>query len=181
MGLSFFFFFYAFSIQRNKTLLKNKHGEFWSEVKNAVLFSVIQYQGYKDQHYICFHTSSICMYHQGKENYTYSHNNSSLTLKWCSYYLCNSLSLFLILLTCSGLVDGGLSVSDIKLPCRTRPHWLEPTIYQSEAPPERSSTPSECIGLEARSMVSVAVKISSQNAERNVKVEFFTLFYSLDA
>uniref|UniRef100_A0A3Q3VYL5 Uncharacterized protein n=1 Tax=Mola mola TaxID=94237 RepID=A0A3Q3VYL5_MOLML len=117
---------------RNKTLLKNKHGEFWSEVKNAVLFSVIQYQGYKDQHYICFHTSSICMYHQG-------------------------------------LVDGGLSVSDIKLPCRTRPHWLEPTIYQSEAPPERSSTPSECIGLEARSMVSVAVKISSQNAERNVK------------
>lgn len=77
-------------------------------------------------------------------------------------------------LTCSGLVDGGLSVSDIKLPCRTHPHWLEPTIYQSETPPERSSTPSECIGLEARSMVSVAVKISSQNAERNVKVEYST-------
>ncbi|KAE8289857.1 Autophagy-related protein 2-like protein B [Larimichthys crocea] len=118
--------------KEDKTVLKNKHGEFWLEVKNAVLFSVTQYEGYKDQHYICFHTSNICMYHQG-------------------------------------LVDGSPSVSDIKLPCRTHPHWLEPTIYQSETAPERSSTPSEGIGLEARSMVSVAVKISSQNAERNVK------------
>uniref|UniRef100_A0A4W6F250 Autophagy related 2B n=1 Tax=Lates calcarifer TaxID=8187 RepID=A0A4W6F250_LATCA len=118
--------------KEDKTIQKNKHGEFWLEVKNAVLFSVTQYEGYKDQHYICFHTSSICMYHQG-------------------------------------LMDGGTSVSDIKLPCRTHPHWLEPTIYQSETSPERSSTPSEGIGLEARSMVSVAVKISSQNAERNVK------------
>uniref|UniRef100_A0A673BBX3 Autophagy related 2B n=1 Tax=Sphaeramia orbicularis TaxID=375764 RepID=A0A673BBX3_9TELE len=118
--------------KEDKTILKNKHGEFWLEVKNAVLFSVTQYEGYKDQHYICFHTSSVCMYHQG-------------------------------------LVDGGTSVSDIKLPCRTHPHWLEPTVYQSETSPERSSTPSEGIGLEARSMVSVAVKVSSQNAERNVK------------
>ncbi|KAG7510053.1 hypothetical protein JOB18_012075 [Solea senegalensis] len=118
--------------REDKTVLKNKHGEFWLEVKNAVLFSVTQYEGYKDQHFICFHTSSICMYHQG-------------------------------------LMDGGTSVSDIKLPCRTHPHWLEPTIYQSETSPERSSTPSESIGLEARSMVSVAVKISSQNAERNIK------------
>uniref|UniRef100_A0A3P8RJN2 Autophagy related 2B n=1 Tax=Amphiprion percula TaxID=161767 RepID=A0A3P8RJN2_AMPPE len=115
------------ALQEDKSILKNKHGEFWMEVKNAVLFSVTQYEGYKDQHYICFHTSSICMYHQGT------------------------------------------SVSDIKLPCRTHPHWLEPTIYQSETSPERSSTPSEGIGLEARSMVSVAVKVSSQNAERNIK------------
>ncbi|XP_017272088.1 autophagy-related protein 2 homolog B isoform X2 [Kryptolebias marmoratus] len=118
--------------KEDKTILKNKHGEFWLEVKNGVLFSVTQYEGYKDQHYICFHTSSICMYHQG-------------------------------------LVDGASSVSDIKLPCRTHPHWLEPTIYQSEASSEKSSTPSEGIGLEARSMVSVAVKISSQSAERNIK------------
>lgn len=76
----------------------------------------------------------------------------------------------LLLLTSSGLVDGGLSMSDIKLPCRTHPHWLEPTIYQSETAPERSSTPSECIGLEARSMLSVAVKVSSQNADHNIKV-----------
>ncbi|KAF3844810.1 hypothetical protein F7725_007973 [Dissostichus mawsoni] len=118
--------------KEDKTILKNKHGEFWLEVKNAVLFSVTQYEGYKDQHYLCFHTSNICMYHQG-------------------------------------LVDGGASGSDVKLPCRTHPHWLEPTIYQSETSPERASTPSECIGLEARSMLSVAVKISSQNAQRNVK------------
>ncbi|XP_037551290.1 autophagy-related protein 2 homolog B [Nematolebias whitei] len=120
------------SKQEDKTILKNKHGEFWLEVKNGVLFSVTQYEGYKDQHYICFHTSSVCLYHEG-------------------------------------LVDGGSSVSDNKLPCRTHPHWLEPTIYQSEASSDKSSTPSECIGLEARSMVSVAVKVSSQSAERNVK------------
>lgn len=47
-------------------MLKNKHGEFWLEVKNAVLFNVVQYEGHKDQHYICFHTGSICMYHQGE-------------------------------------------------------------------------------------------------------------------
>uniref|UniRef100_A0A8C5EAK6 Autophagy related 2B n=1 Tax=Gouania willdenowi TaxID=441366 RepID=A0A8C5EAK6_GOUWI len=47
-------------------VLKNKHGEFWMEVKNAILFSVTQYEGYKDQHYLCFHTSSVCMHHQGK-------------------------------------------------------------------------------------------------------------------
>uniref|UniRef100_A0A671U921 Autophagy related 2B n=1 Tax=Sparus aurata TaxID=8175 RepID=A0A671U921_SPAAU len=59
--------FQSFVFQKeDKTVLKNKHGEFWLEVKNAVLFSVTQYEGYKDQHYICFHTSSICMYHQGK-------------------------------------------------------------------------------------------------------------------
>uniref|UniRef100_A0A665UX41 Autophagy related 2B n=1 Tax=Echeneis naucrates TaxID=173247 RepID=A0A665UX41_ECHNA len=45
--------------KEDKTVLKNKHGEFWMEVKNTVLFSVTQYEGYKDQHYICFHTSSI--------------------------------------------------------------------------------------------------------------------------
>eukprot|EP00066_Takifugu_rubripes_P026085 XP_011615351.1 PREDICTED: autophagy-related protein 2 homolog B isoform X2 [Takifugu rubripes] len=117
---------------KDKTVLKNKHGEFWLELKNGVLFSVMQHEGYKDQHYICFHTSSVCMYHQG-------------------------------------LVDGGLSVLDVNLPSRTHPHWLDPTIYQSETSPERSSTPSECIGLEARSMVSVAVKVSSPNPEHNIK------------
>lgn len=66
-----------------------------------------------------------------------------------------------------GLVEGDTPVSDIKLPCRTRPHWLEPAIYRSET--DRAS-PSEGIGLEDHSMLSVAVKISSQNMERNVKV-----------
>ncbi|XP_020356756.1 autophagy-related protein 2 homolog B [Oncorhynchus kisutch] len=115
--------------QEDKTILNNRHGEFWLEVKNGVLFSVTQYEGYKDRHYICFHTSNICLYHQG-------------------------------------LVEGDTPVSDIKLPCRTRPHWLEPAIYPSET--DRAS-PSEGIGLEDHSMLSVAVKISSQNMERNVK------------
>lgn len=66
---------------KDKTPLKNKHGEFWLEVKNAVLFSVMQYEGYKDQHYICFHTSSICMYHQGKETTNFFYTNN------CSYWV----------------------------------------------------------------------------------------------
>ncbi|XP_061552088.1 autophagy-related protein 2 homolog B isoform X1 [Phycodurus eques] len=118
--------------KEDKTLLKNKHGEFWLEVKNAVLFSVTQHEGFKDQHYVCFHTTNTSMYHQG-------------------------------------LVDGGTATSDIKLPSGSHPHWLEPTIYQSESSPERSSTPSECNSLEARCMVSVAVKISSQNSEHSIK------------
>ncbi|XP_045572132.1 autophagy-related protein 2 homolog B isoform X4 [Salmo salar] len=117
--------------QQDGTVLNNQHGEFWLEVKNGVLFSVTQYEGYKDQHYICFHNSNICLYHQG-------------------------------------MVEGDTPVSDIKLPCRTRPHWLEPAIYLSEAAPDRPS-PSEGIGLDDHSMLSVAVKISSQNMERNVK------------
>ncbi|CAB1330898.1 unnamed protein product, partial [Coregonus sp. 'balchen'] len=91
--------------QEDEAVLNNQHGEFWLEVKNGVLFS---------------------------------------------------------------LVEGDTPVSDIKLPCRTRPHWLEPAIYPSEAAPDRAS-PSEGIGLEAHSMLSVAVKISTQNMERNVK------------
>uniref|UniRef100_A0A8C7DGC0 Autophagy related 2B n=1 Tax=Oncorhynchus kisutch TaxID=8019 RepID=A0A8C7DGC0_ONCKI len=115
--------------QEDKTILNNRHGEFWLEVKNGVLFSVTQYEGYKDRHYICFHTSNICLYHQGK----------------------------------TGDVKPGHT---FELPCRTRPHWLEPAIYPSET--DRAS-PSEGIGLEDHSMLSVAVKISSQNMERNVK------------
>uniref|UniRef100_A0A673ZBP3 Autophagy related 2B n=1 Tax=Salmo trutta TaxID=8032 RepID=A0A673ZBP3_SALTR len=117
--------------QQDGTVFNNQHGEFWLEVKNGVLFSVTQYEGYKDQHYICFHNSNICLYHQG-------------------------------------MVEGDTPVSDIKLPCRTRPHWLEPAIYLSEAAPDRPS-PSEGIGLDDHGMLSVAVKISSQNMERNVK------------
>ncbi|XP_059908269.1 autophagy-related protein 2 homolog B [Gadus macrocephalus] len=118
--------------REDKTLLKNKHGEFWLEVKNATLFTVAQYEGYKDQHYICFHTSNICMYHQG-------------------------------------LVDTVSPGTEVNLPCRTRPHWLEPGIYQTETIPDRSSTASEGMGLEAHSMLSVAIKISAQNTERTVK------------
>ncbi|KAL0969108.1 hypothetical protein UPYG_G00222700 [Umbra pygmaea] len=121
----------ALQTNTKQDILKTQRGEFWLEMKNGVLFSVTQHEGYKDQHYACFHTSHICLYHQG-------------------------------------LIEGDSTVSDIKLPCRTRPHWLEPSIYPSESTRERTS-PSEGVGLEAHSMLSVAVKISSQNMERNVK------------
>lgn len=51
--------------QDDKSVLENKHGEFWMEVKNGTLFGVTQHEGYKDQHYVCFHTSQACLYHHG--------------------------------------------------------------------------------------------------------------------
>uniref|UniRef100_A0A8B9M0D8 Autophagy related 2B n=1 Tax=Astyanax mexicanus TaxID=7994 RepID=A0A8B9M0D8_ASTMX len=117
--------------QEDKSVLMNKHGEFWMEMKNGVVFSVMQYEGYKDQHYICFHTSSICLYHHGA-------------------------------------VDGDVPVWDIKLPCRTRPHWLEPAVYACESAAERAS-PSGALSVEAHSMLALAVKVSSHSTERNVK------------
>uniref|UniRef100_W5K1T0 Autophagy related 2B n=1 Tax=Astyanax mexicanus TaxID=7994 RepID=W5K1T0_ASTMX len=116
---------------KDKSVLMNKHGEFWMEMKNGVVFSVMQYEGYKDQHYICFHTSSICLYHHGA-------------------------------------VDGDVPVWDIKLPCRTRPHWLEPAVYACESAAERAS-PSGALSVEAHSMLALAVKVSSHSTERNVK------------
>ncbi|XP_073720955.1 autophagy-related protein 2 homolog B-like isoform X2 [Misgurnus anguillicaudatus] len=117
--------------QEDNSVLPNKHGEFWLEVKNGTLFGVTQHEGYKDQHYICFHTSQACLYHHGS-------------------------------------VDGDAPDWSVTLPCRTRPHWLEPVMYASESAPERAS-PSEGLSLEPHSMLSVAVKISSHNTERNVK------------
>ncbi|XP_047677677.1 autophagy-related protein 2 homolog B isoform X1 [Tachysurus fulvidraco] len=117
--------------QSDKGVLKNKHGEFWMEVKNGVVFGVTQYEGYKDQHYVCFHTSAISLYHQGT-------------------------------------VEGDVPVWDVKLPCRTRPHWLEPVLYICESAAERAS-PSEGLNVEPQSMLSLALKISSQSVERNVK------------
>uniref|UniRef100_A0A671SD89 Autophagy-related protein 2 homolog B-like n=1 Tax=Sinocyclocheilus anshuiensis TaxID=1608454 RepID=A0A671SD89_9TELE len=122
-------------LKDDNSVLPKKHGEFWMEVKNGTLFGVTQHEGYKDQHYVCFHTSQACLYHQGT-------------------------------------VDGDAPEWNVNLPCRTRPHWLEPVMYASESTPERTS-PSEGLSLEPHSMLSVAVKISSHNTERNVK-EFLT-------
>lgn len=58
---------------------------------------------------------------------------------------------------------------DVKLPCRTRPHWLEPVLYVCESVAEKAS-PSEGLSVELQSMLSLALKISSQSPERNVKV-----------
>ncbi|XP_069049279.1 autophagy-related protein 2 homolog B isoform X3 [Lepisosteus oculatus] len=118
--------------QEDETVMKDKHGEFWLEIEGGVLFSVTQYEGSEDQHYICLHTSNLCLYHQGT-------------------------------------VDGGVPVSDVKLPSKTQPHWLEPTIYRSEEASQCKPCLSEGIGVEGQNMLSVAVKISSQSVERNVK------------
>ncbi|XP_051502720.1 autophagy-related protein 2 homolog B-like isoform X2 [Myxocyprinus asiaticus] len=117
--------------QDDQSVLQNKHGEFWMEVKNGTLFGVMQHEGYNDQHYICFHTSQACLYHHGT-------------------------------------VDGDPPEWSIDLPCRMRPHWLEPVMYVSESAPERAS-PSEGLSLEPHSMLSVAVKIFPHNTERSVK------------
>ncbi|XP_023684208.2 autophagy-related protein 2 homolog B isoform X3 [Paramormyrops kingsleyae] len=120
------------SKEKGDANLKNSHGEFWLEVENGVLFTVIQHEGYKDQHYVCLHTSNLCLYHQG-------------------------------------MVDGDVPETDIRLPSKTRPHWLEPVIYPSEETSLGKPSPAEGIGLEAHSMVSVAIKVHSQNAEQNMK------------
>lgn len=157
--------------------MNNRHGEFWLEVKNGVLFSVTQYEGYKDRHYICFHTSNICLYHQGKTGdikpgHTFEVELHRSPLQMSKYAIVHgdaTVCMLHVVGLYPGMVEGDTPVSDIKLPCRTRPHWLEPAIYLSEAAPDRPS-PSEGIGLDDHSMLSVAVKISSQNMERNVKV-----------
>lgn len=69
----------------------------------------------------------------------------------------------------SGSADGDVSEWDVKLPSRTRPHWLEPVVYVCESLTEKAS-PSEGLNLEPHSMLSLALKISSQSTERNVKV-----------
>uniref|UniRef100_A0A8C1FWM1 Autophagy related 2B n=1 Tax=Cyprinus carpio TaxID=7962 RepID=A0A8C1FWM1_CYPCA len=117
--------------QDDNSASPKKHGEFWMEVKNGTLFGVTQHEGYKDQHYVCFHTSQACLYHHGT-------------------------------------VDGNAPEWSVSLPCRMRPHWLEPVMYASESAPERAS-PSEGLSFEPHSMLSVAVKISSHSTERNVK------------
>uniref|UniRef100_A0A8C1SW73 Autophagy related 2B n=1 Tax=Cyprinus carpio TaxID=7962 RepID=A0A8C1SW73_CYPCA len=53
--------------QDDNSASPKKHGEFWMEVKNGTLFGVTQHEGYKDQHYVCFHTSQACLYHHGKQ------------------------------------------------------------------------------------------------------------------
>ena len=80
------------------------------------------------------------------------------------------LTLIVMMVIFPGLVDRDSPSTEVNLPCRTRPHWLEPGIYQTETVPDRSSTASEGMCLEAHSMLSVAIKISSQNTEHTVKV-----------
>uniref|UniRef100_A0A8C9FJ22 Autophagy related 2B n=1 Tax=Pavo cristatus TaxID=9049 RepID=A0A8C9FJ22_PAVCR len=45
--------------------LEGKYGEFWLEFNNGSLFSVTKYEGFEDRHYVCLHSSSLNLYHQG--------------------------------------------------------------------------------------------------------------------
>uniref|UniRef100_A0A8C6VIW1 Autophagy related 2B n=1 Tax=Naja naja TaxID=35670 RepID=A0A8C6VIW1_NAJNA len=70
---------------------------------------------------------------------------------------CNSLNLY-----------HQVSLSEIKLPSATHPHWLEPTVYflEEEGP---NTALSDGVGAECLSMLSVAVKIQSNKSETNTK------------
>ncbi|MEE6494448.1 hypothetical protein FKM82_017142 [Ascaphus truei] len=46
-------------------LMNDKHGEFWLEFNSGSLLIVTKYEGFEDKHYICLHTSSLSLYHQG--------------------------------------------------------------------------------------------------------------------
>ncbi|KFO21339.1 Autophagy-related protein 2 like protein B, partial [Fukomys damarensis] len=67
-----------------------------------------------------------------------------------------------------GIVDGVILPTEMRLPCSTRPHWLEPTIYVSEED-GLSRAASDAVGGDNLNMLSVAVKILSAKSESNTK------------
>lgn len=67
-----------------------------------------------------------------------------------------------------GIVDGAVLSTETRLPCSTRPHWLEPTIYSSEED-GLSRAASDGVGGDSLNMLSVAVKILSDKSESNTK------------
>ncbi|KAK9409459.1 autophagy-related protein 2 B like [Crotalus adamanteus] len=117
--------------QDDGSVFEDKHGEFWFEFCNGSLFCVTKYEGFEDKHYVCLHSNSLNLYHQG-------------------------------------VVEETVSLSEIKLPSATHPHWLEPTVYFLEE--EGPNTPfPDGVGAECLSMLSVAVKIQSNKSEINTK------------
>lgn len=91
-----------------------------------------------------------------------SQNNQRANFKW-SFCWCFSLNVYL------GIVDGTILPIETRLPCSTRPHWLEPTIYSSEED-GLSRAASDGVGGDNLNMLSVAVKIVSDKSESNTKV-----------
>ncbi|XP_005000545.2 autophagy-related protein 2 homolog B isoform X3 [Cavia porcellus] len=67
-----------------------------------------------------------------------------------------------------GIVDGAILPTETRLPCSSRPHWLEPTIYSTEED-GRSRAASDGVGGDNLNMLSVAVKILSDKSESNTK------------
>ncbi|XP_027574169.1 autophagy-related protein 2 homolog B isoform X1 [Pipra filicauda] len=51
--------------QDDGNTLEGKYGEFWFEFNSGSLFSVTKYEGFEDRHYVCLHSSSLNLYHQG--------------------------------------------------------------------------------------------------------------------
>ncbi|XP_060119197.1 autophagy-related protein 2 homolog B isoform X2 [Heteronotia binoei] len=51
--------------QDDGNILEGKHGEFWFEFSSGSLFCVTKYEGFEDKHYICLHSGSLSLYHQG--------------------------------------------------------------------------------------------------------------------
>ncbi|XP_059329597.1 autophagy-related protein 2 homolog B isoform X2 [Ammospiza nelsoni] len=51
--------------QDDGNTLEGKYGEFWFEFNGGSLFSVTKYEGFEDRHYVCLHSSSLNLYHQG--------------------------------------------------------------------------------------------------------------------
>ncbi|XP_068110885.1 autophagy-related protein 2 homolog B isoform X2 [Hyperolius riggenbachi] len=51
--------------QPDGKIMEDKHGEFWLEFHTGSLFTVTKYEGFEDKHYLCLHTSSLSLYHQG--------------------------------------------------------------------------------------------------------------------
>ncbi|XP_008823878.1 autophagy-related protein 2 homolog B [Nannospalax galili] len=76
---------------------------------------------------------------------------------------CGSLSLHH-----KGIVDGAILPTEARLPCSTRPHWLEPTVYSS-GEDGLSRAASDGVGGDNLTMLSVAVRILSDKAESNTK------------
>ncbi|KAM6171687.1 autophagy-related protein 2 homolog B isoform 2-T2 [Erethizon dorsatum] len=67
-----------------------------------------------------------------------------------------------------GIVDGAIFPTETRLPCSSRPHWLEPTIYSSEED-GLCRAASDGVAGDNLNMLSVAVKILSDKSESNTK------------
>ncbi|XP_043930581.1 autophagy-related protein 2 homolog B [Protopterus annectens] len=83
------------------------------------------------------------------------------------HYVClhaNSLNLYH-----QGLLDGAVPTSEVPLPSKTHPHWLEPTIYCSEEGAVSKRSGADTIGGESFNMLSAALKIQSDKSESNIK------------
>uniref|UniRef100_A0A8B9BHT9 Autophagy related 2B n=1 Tax=Anser brachyrhynchus TaxID=132585 RepID=A0A8B9BHT9_9AVES len=58
--------FLFFLQQDDGNILEGKYGEFWFEFNSGSLFSVTKYEGFEDRHYVCLHSGSLNLYHQGR-------------------------------------------------------------------------------------------------------------------